>query len=83
MLLTHFAKPQGILKNWSWSDVARSKNINNHKSNNMNDTRDPCQHKKTLWGKSKGIHKTKECHSNAGDVEGPICVGFVHMKKGM
>ena len=52
MLLTHFAKPQGRLKNWSWSDLGRSKKINDHKSNNMNDMRDPCEHEKDAMGKN-------------------------------
>ena len=38
---------------------------------------------KMLWGKGQETHKRAGSHSNAGDVEDPICVGFVHMKKGM
>ena len=36
-----------------------------------------------LWGKSQEIHMITESHSNDGDVEDPIYVGFVHMGKGM
>ena len=43
----------------------------------------PVSMEKMLWGKIQGIHKREEYHSNAGDVEDPICVGFFHMKKGM
>ena len=38
---------------------------------------------KMLWGKSQEIQKRAESHSNAGDVEDPICTGVVHMGKGM
>ena len=38
---------------------------------------------KMLSGKSQETHKRAESHSNVGDVEDPIYVGFVHMRKGM
>ena len=36
-----------------------------------------------LWGGIQDIHKRAESHSNDGDVEDYIYVGFVHMGKGM
>ena len=36
-----------------------------------------------LWGKIQEIHKRAESHSNAGDVEDPICAEFFHMGKDM
>ena len=36
---------------------------------------------KMLWGKSQEIHQSAESHSNAGDVEDPICARFFHMGK--
>ena len=38
---------------------------------------------KMLWGEIEETHKRAESHSNVGDVEDPICTGFVHMEKGM
>ena len=36
-----------------------------------------------LWEKIQEIHKREESHSNARDVEDPICAGFFHMGNGM
>ena len=35
-----------------------------------------------LWGGIQETHKMAGSHSNVGDVEDPICVGFFHMNKG-
>ena len=43
----------------------------------------PVDTRKMIWGKSQEIHMITEIHSNDGDVEDPICVGVVHMGKGM
>ena len=38
---------------------------------------------KMLWGEIQETHKRAGSHSNAGDVEDPICARFVHMGKGV
>ena len=43
----------------------------------------PVDMRRMLWGKIQETHKREGSHSNDGDVEDPICVGFVHMGKGM
>ena len=61
----------------------RSKNINAKKINSMDDAQDSYGHGKDAMGKIQEAHKRVEIHSNAGDVEDPICTGVVHMGKGM
>ena len=43
----------------------------------------PMDMTKMLWGKIQETNKMAGSHSNVGDVDYPICTGFVHMGKGM